>query len=231
MFAEVLRIDEIPECDRPRERLRQHGPEAISTAELIAVILGSGIKGMSVYQLSHEIIRQFGSLEKLAQATLAELCQIRGLGPAKAIQLLAAIHLGTRLARHRTGHRPRIASPEQVFELMHDELANEKRELFIVVLLDTKSQLISHEIVSIGTLARTLVHPREVFYPAIRHKAAAMVLVHNHPSGDPTPSQDDLSVTRELIAAGRLMGIPVNDHVIIGHHAFVSLRERGLRFE
>lgn len=228
---ELQVMQRLPECDRPRERLRRHGSEAMSTVELLAIILGSGIKGMPVLQLAQQIMTQFGSLEALSQATLSELSSIKGLGPAKALQLLASINLGSRLARQQPEVRPRITSPSQVYALVQKELVDEKRELFVVVLVDTKAFLICREIVSVGTLSRTLVHPREVFYPAIRHKAAGVVLVHNHPSGDPTPSNEDISLTRELVAAGKMMGIPVNDHIIVGRNGFVSLRQQGECFD
>lgn len=220
----------LPECDRPRERLRLHGQESLATAELIAIILGSGMKGKSVLQLAQEIISHFGSLEKLSQATLAELCAIKGLGPAKAVQLLAAIGLSTRLVRQGTINKSRVMGPSHVYELVRDDLEQQQRELFVVILLDTRGQLICKETVSVGTLSRALVHPREVFYPAIRHKAASLVVVHNHPSGDPAPSKEDITLTNDLIAAGRIIGIPVNDHIIVGHHAFVSLRQHGVNF-
>ncbi len=224
-------IHMLPESDRPRERLRRHGAEAISTAELLAIILGSGIKGKSVLELSQDIMTQFGSLEMLAQATLAELSTIKGLGPAKALQLLAAINLGKRLARQQPVERQKIGSPAQAYAAVCDDLVDQKRELFLVVLLDTKGCKICNETVSVGTLSRTLVHPREVFYPAIRHKAARIILAHNHPSGDPTPSYEDVTVTRELIAAGKMMGIPVSDHIIVGKNNFTSLRQNGENFD
>lgn len=223
-------IHHIPESDRPRERLLKYGPEAMATAELIAVILGSGIKGISVLQLAQEIVRRFGTLKRLAEATVEEFCQIKGLGRAKAIQLRASFSLGMRASRMVLGSKYRIKGPTEAYLLVKDELQSEKREVLVIILQDVKGYVINHQVVSIGTLSQALAHPREIFYPAIRHKAASLILVHNHPSGDPEPSNEDVEVTHHLINAGRLMGIPFNDHLIIGENSFVSLRQRGIAF-
>lgn len=221
----------LPEADRPRERLLRHGPEAMATAELLAIILGSGMKNMPVLQLAQQIVARFGTLQQMSEATIPELCQIRGLGKAKALQLKAAFSLGSRLARQTTlPVKYRIENPIHVYNLLKDELQLEKRELFVVILQDVKGCVICHHIVAIGTLSQALVHPREVFYPAIRHNAASMILVHNHPSGDPTPSKQDYEVTETLVKVGQLMGIPINDHIIIGGESYVSLRQRGISF-
>jgi DNA repair protein RadC len=223
-------IQNMVEEERPRERLLRHGPEAMSSAELVAIILGSGIKGTSVLQLSQQLLMHFGSLQRLAEATIEELCQIKGLGVVKAIQLKASISLGMRASRQAVSVKYRIDSPIHAYHLVKDELMNEKRELFLVILLDVKGFVISHEIVSIGTLSNSLIHPREVFYPAVRHKAASMILVHNHPSGDPAPSKQDYEVTQTLIDVGKLMSIPVNDHLVVGQNAYISLRQQGFSF-
>jgi DNA repair protein RadC len=183
-----------------------------------------------VLQLAQEIVMRFGSLRRLSEATIEELCQIKGLGSAKAIQLKASLNLGLRASRQSPVNKHKIENPTQAYNLVKDELEMEKRELFLVILQDVKGFVIAHQIVSIGTLSKTLVHPREVFYPAVRHKAASVILVHNHPSGDPTPSNEDFDVTQKLIDVGKLMGIPVNDHLIIGDQSFVSLRQRGFSF-
>ena len=223
-------IQQLPDTDRPRERLISQGPESVSSAELIAIILGSGMKGKSVLQLSQEIIMHFGSLKGLAEATIEELRQIKGLGLIKAIQLKAAITLGLRASKQNTAVRYRIDSPKNGYHLLRNLLSTEKREVFYVILLDTKGYVITQEMISTGTLSSTLVHPREVFYPAIRNKAASVILAHNHPSGDPTPSQQDYQLTEKLIQAGKLIGIPIHDHLIIGNESFVSLRETGVNF-
>lgn len=220
----------LPEDERPRERLKKHGSEAMTTAELIAIILGSGTKGIPILQLSHDIMARFETPEKLAEATLEELSQVKGLGPAKALQLKAAVSLGIRASKHRTPLKCRIDTPAHAYNLIKDELKGEKRELFIVILLNTKGHSIGHHTVAIGTLSSVSVHPREVFYPAIRHKAASILLAHNHPSGDPTPSCEDVEITKTLIETGKLMGIPVNDHLIIGDNSYLSLRQTSCMF-
>lgn len=217
----------LPEADRPRERLLRQGSEAMTTAELIAIVLGSGIKGVPILQLAQEIMVHFGTLDKLAGATVEELCQIRGLGPAKALQLRAAFIIGLRLSKREPLHKTRIENPSQAYRLVKDRLERESRELFLVILLDSRGCTLSEEVISIGTLTNAQAHPREVFYPAIRHHAASIILVHNHPSGDPTPSQQDYDVTHKLINVGHLMGIPVHDHLIVGYNSFVSLRQEG----
>lgn len=219
-------IQSLPEEERPRERFVRHGSESMSSAELIAILLGSGTKETPVLQLAQAIVSRFGSLRDIAEATLAELCEVKGVGMAKAMQLKAAFSLGMRAARHSVAPRYRIDNPLHVYNLLKDELQNEMRELFIAVLQDIKGFVICYEVVSIGTLSNTLVHPREVFYPAVRHKAASLIVVHNHPSGDPTPSPEDHEVTKNLVKAGRLMNLPVNDHIIIGQQGYISLRQQ-----
>jgi DNA repair protein RadC len=223
-------IQHLPVEDRPRERLVRFGPEAMSTTELIALILGSGTKSKPVLQLAQDIIARFGTLQQLAEATLSELCQVKGVGLAKAIQLKAAFSLGMRVSRHITTPKYRIEHPLHAYHLLKDELEQEKRELFVVILQDVKGFVIRHEIISIGSLSYTLVHPREVFYPAIRHKASSLILAHNHPSGDPTPSSQDYELTKTLVEVGQLMHMPIQDHIIIGHQEYISLRQKGFPF-
>lgn len=221
-------IQQIPPEDRPRERLVAYGVEALTAAELLAIILGSGTKEAPVMELSQQLLAHFGGLQQLAEATIEELCQVKGIGPAKAIQLQAACNLGVRLAKQLTPPKFKVEHPIHVYNLVKDEMLSEKRELFVVVLMDTKGCVIGQHIVSIGTLTQTLVHPREVFYPAIRHKAASIILVHNHPSGDLTPSRHDLDLTEKLVEVGKIMGIPVTDHIIISHQGYRSLRQNSV---
>lgn len=223
-------IQDLPEAERPRERLMHFGAEALSTAELIAIILGSGSQTKPVLQLAHEIVARFGSLRELAEATLSELLEIKGIGFAKAIQLKAAFNLGMRTSKQAVTPKYRIEHPLHAYNLLKDEMEHEKRELFVVILQDVKGFVICHEIVSIGSLSQTLVHPREVFYPAIRHKAASLIVAHNHPSGDPTPSPQDLELTKILVEASSLISIPLHDHLIIGQQRYVSLRQQGFPF-
>ena len=172
----------------------------------------------------------FGSLKGLAEATIEEMRQIKGLGLVKAIQLKAAFTLGLRAAKQNVEARYRLTNPKSGYLLLKDLLSEEKREVFYVILQDLKGYLITYEMISTGTLSNTLVHPREVFYPAIRNKAASLILAHNHPSGDPAPSPQDIALTKKLIEAGKLVGIPVDDHLIFGKECYTSLRETGLDF-
>ncbi|MFZ0564972.1 MAG: DNA repair protein RadC [Chlamydiales bacterium] len=220
-------MKQLPKEERPRERLRHFGSQALATAELIAVILGSGTKGKSVISLAHELLAKFGSLRELAEASIEELCQVKGMGEAKAIQLKASLSLASRLSRKS---KPHITSPHHVYLWIRDLLAHEKKEIFGVILQNIRGQILRWEVVSIGILTRTLVHPREVFVPAIRHHAASLILAHNHPSGDPTPSPQDYHVTRLLVTASQSVGIPIMDHIIIGSRGFISLKEAGYPF-
>lgn len=220
-------IQRLPEAERPRERLMRCGAESLTAAELIAVLLGSGTKSAPVLQLAQEIVARFESLQKLGDATIEELCQIKGIGVAKAIQLRAAFNLGVRISRQALAPKFKIEHPLHAYHLVKDELQFEKREVFVVILQDAKGCSIGHHIVAIGTLTHAPVHPREVFYPAIRHKAVSLILVHNHPSGDLTPSKQDCELTKKLIEAGRIVGIPVNDHLIVSEQGYLSLRQRG----
>lgn len=220
----------LPTEERPRERLKKHGPETMSTSELIAIILGSGTKGISVLQLAHSIMSRFETPQQLAEASIEELSQIKGVGPAKALQLKAAVSLGVRVARQSAPPKTRIDTPVHAYHLVKDLLQHEKKEIFLVILLDTKGCFMGHHTVGVGTLSGVLIHPREVFHPAIRHQAASIILAHNHPSGDPTPSNEDRETTKQLIDAGSVIGIPVNDHLIIGGNGFVSLRQHGIPF-
>ncbi len=223
-------IQHLPEEERPRERLMRSGAESLSTSELIAIILGSGTKAKPILQLAHEIVARFGGLRQLAEATLSELLEIKGIGIAKAIQLQAAFNLGMRASKQVVTPKYRIEHPLHAYYLLKEELEHEKRELFVVILQDIKGYVICHEIVSIGNLSQTLVHPREVFYPAIRHKAASLIVAHNHPSGDPTPSSQDFTLTKTLVEASLLMSIPLHDHLIIGQQRYISLRQEGFPF-
>jgi DNA repair protein RadC len=228
--ANFYSIQNLPHEERPREKLTRLGVESLSTAELIAIILGSGTKTMPVLELAQQIVAHFGGVKNICEATVEELCQIKGLGAAKALQLKAAFGLGLKLSKQATPPKYKIDHPLHVFHLLKEEVCFEKREIFYAVLLDAKSFVISHPVISVGTLTNALVHPREVFYPAIRHKASHLILAHNHPSGDSTPSKEDIEVTKSLIEAGKLMGIPLQDHIIIGENRYTSLRQQGIVF-
>lgn len=177
------------------------------------------------------MISHFGSLQQVAEATVEELRQVKGIGFAKALQLKAVFSLGQRLSKHVFSTKYKIEHPVHAYHLVKDELQEEKREFFVVILQDAKGYAIGQHIVAIGTLTQVPVHPREVFYPAIRHKAASIILVHNHPSGDLTPSSQDCELTLKLIEAGRVIGIPVNDHLIVSVQGYLSLRQKGGFFD
>ena len=223
-------IHDLPPSERPRERLLKHGPEAMSSIELIAIIFGSGSRNISVLNLAQQILMQFGSLQKLSEATISELCEIKGVGLAKALQLKAALNLGLRTSKQTQNVKFQITHPIHAYHFIKDEIEKEQKELFYTILQDVKGCVISHHLISIGTLSNVLVHPREVFHPAIRHHAASIILAHNHPSGDPTPSSQDYEITKNLCDAGKVIGIPVNDHIIVGQASYISLRQKGFKF-
>ena len=220
-----------PEGERPREKLLQMGPSVLSEAELLALILGSGdaASGRSALDLGRELLIEFKALRALADASCAEMQRVKGVGPAKATCLKAALELARRIQER---DRPiesftRFTSALQVFEHLNYEFRDSRKEYFMALLLDGKNRIIKRVQISEGSLNQSIVHPREVFNVAVRESAAAMILLHNHPTGDPTPSPEDLEVTRRLSEAGQLMGIKVLDHIIIGDGAFYSFTERG----
>ena len=234
MSEEVYtRIKDLPQHERPRERLASEGAEKLRDAELLAILLRTGSKGFSAVRIAEQLLAQFGTLEKLARAPLADLQRVKGIGRDKAIALKSAFTLAQRMARELRLSEPFIKEPEFVAEMLREEVRFYEVECFQILLLNTRHKLIRIEKISQGTLDTILVHPREVFRLAITAGAAAIVLVHNHPSGDPTPSDADVRVTRDLIRAGQLLKIDVLDHIIIGSRAadrpkdFVSLRELG----
>lgn len=232
-MSEGVRIKDMLPGDKPRERLAEKGPEALSDAELIAILLRVGTKGRSAVAVAADLLKEFHSLDRLARATLAELSRIKGVGRDKAIALKAAFTLAHRMARELSKESPQLDSPEAVADLLREENRLYEVEHFQVVLLTTRRRLIRVEKISKGTLDSLLVHPREVFRSAIAANASALILVHNHPSGDPSPSDADLRVTRDLIRAGQLLKIDVLDHIILGRRSnertkdFVSLKELG----
>ncbi|MCP3984382.1 MAG: JAB domain-containing protein [bacterium] len=212
--------------DGPRERLHGHGPAALADAELVALLLGTGSGSRGVLQLAEDLLAP-GGLRALAAASAAELRRTPGVGIAKSASLLAAVELGRRLAAQRLREGDAIRSPEDIFRHFHSSLRDAPHERFLVLLLDGRHRVIREVLTSQGTLTSSLVHPREVFRPALREGAAALVAVHNHPSGDPTPSPEDRQVTHRLIQAGQLLGVPLLDHVVVAERGFASLREAG----
>jgi len=227
MDARPVLLREVPREDRPRERLMLDGAEALSDAELLAILVRTGTRNESAVHLANRILRECGGLRQLVDMSISEMTRIRGIGPAKAVQLRAGIELGRRLARRAVSDRPAIRRPEDAAKLVMEDLRSELKEHFVCLFLNTKNQVIARETLSVGTLNASLVHPREVFRAAIKRGCASIICIHNHPSGDPTPSPEDIALTRRLHEAGSLIGIDVLDHIIIGDGRFVSLKEQG----
>lgn len=218
-------IKGLPADERPRERLIAGGAAAVSSAELLAILLGTGSRrGGSALELAQRLLAEAGGLRQLAAASAADLWRRKGIGPAKAVRLVAAFELGRRAAAEQA-RRAVIRGPADVAAVAGAALRDRRQEHFCVVLLNTRHHVLGIETVSVGSLDGTTVHPREVFREAIVRSAAAIALVHNHPSGDPTPSPDDIAVTGRLVEVGSLLGIPVVDHVVIGDGRYASLRE------
>ena len=217
-----------PTAERPRERLYWNGPEALADAELLALQLGSGVRGRSAVDVAHEMLAAYGSLAGVAAREAAELARVPGVGPAKAARLAAAFELTRRLRARTPGARLVLSAPAEVYAAFGPLMEDLPREVFRVALLDAQNGLLRDRVVSEGTLSASLVHPREVFKPAILECAASVILLHNHPSGDPTPSREDVRLTRQLVECARLLDLRVHDHVIIGRGSFVSLAERGI---
>lgn len=221
-------IRDLPETERPRERLLLGGASRLSNAELLAIVMGtSGLPGESVLALAERVIGKIGGIERLSQISAEELREIRGIGDAKAATLLAVVEVSRRMSARRQPVKT-VTSPDEVYHLLIDRLRFEERERFFVVLLNTKNHLIGIEEVSVGSMNSSIVHPREVFKLAVRKSAASLIIAHNHPSGDPSPSREDIEVTRRLCEAGRLLGMDVLDHVIFGDGEALSLRQKGL---
>lgn len=224
-----LKIREMPQDERPREKLQAHGASAVSDAELIAILLRTGVTGKNVVDLARELLQRYGSLRELSRCSVDELSKIRGVGPAKALHLVAAFGLGQRLAQ-QTLSKQKLDSPELVQELLGEEMRKLRKESLRVVLLDTRYHLIRVEEVSIGSVNESIAHPRDVFRPALIASAYGVIVVHNHPSGDASPSQTDHGLTRRLAEAAELLQIRLLDHVIIGEGdpGYFSFKEAGV---
>lgn len=222
-------LRDLPISERPRERLLQHGIEALSSQEILALILGRGTKGEPVMVASQRLLSTFGNVKGIADASMEELMQIKGIGTAKAAQIKAAFELGRRAAAsdyQATGGA--VSKPEDVVAQVRMKLKDKKKEHFWVLLLDTRNKVIKMSEVSVGSLNASIVHPREVFKEAISASAASVILAHNHPSGDPQPSKEDIEITKNLVAAGQLMGIEVLDHIIVGDKDYISMKAQRL---
>src|SRR5215210_784712 len=220
-------IKQLPPELRPRERLLEAGPSTLSDGELLGLLLGIGSREKTAVELAGEVISGAGGLHGLYEVNAHELMEVNGIGEAKACIILAAVELGRRIAQVRNPGRPVVSSPADVDRLLRGRIANLDRENFVVVLLNTKNEVIETPLVSVGTLSASLVHPREVFKPAIRASAASVILAHNHPSGKVEPSREDREATGMLVQAAEVLGIEVLDHVIVGD-GFFSMKEHGM---
>ncbi len=221
-------IREWPEEERPRERLLRYGPEALSDGQLLAVLLRTGHARRSAVGVARDLLSRFENLRALSAAGFAEMASVSGIGPAKAAQVMAALELGRRVQAQPLQQGMPLRGSRDVFEACAPYLRDLKKEIFQVVLLNGKNRVIRTVTIATGSLTSCLVHPREVFAPAIRESSASVLLIHNHPSGDPTPSPEDLALSRRLVKAGEVIGIPVLDHLVIGDGHYVSFVDQGL---
>lgn len=225
------RIKDIQTIERPRERLARMGASVLSTAELLAILLRVGVEGENAIQVGQRLLQDFNGLAGLQRASYAEICAQHGIGEAKAAQIKAAIDLGRRLASQSSSDRPVVHSPEDAADLVQYEMSALEQEQLRVILLNTRNHVLRIQTIYQGSLNSSQVRVGELFRPAIRENAAAVIVVHNHPSGDPSPSPDDIALTKTIIEAGQLLDIQVLDHLIIGQGRFISLNRRGLGFE
>ena len=226
----TIMVRDLPKEERPREKLITYGASALSNAELLAVLLHTGTREHSVLHLAESVLGKYKErgMAAMAQMSVRDLADIHGIGPSKAATILAAVELGRRLLQKAAAKVQIVHGPEDAAHFAMPHLRYEQKEHFAVLLLNTKNHILGLRDISIGSLSASIVHPREVFSMAIRYAAASMILVHNHPSGDPNPSREDLAVTDRLVKAGRILDIPVLDHIILGDNRFLSLKEKGM---
>lgn len=219
---------DIPEDERPRERLFNYGAESLKENELLAILLGSGTKGENIMSLSERFLVELGGIDGLLYATKEEIESVRGFGKVKTAKVLAVVELFNRFRRLKVGEEFSITTPKKVAELLSNEMANMKQEKFRLLLLNTKNKVIRIKDVFVGSLDTAIVHPREVFNEAVKYSASKIVICHNHPSGDPTPSKEDINLTKRIRECGTLMGIELLDHVIIAKNGYFSMKEKGI---
>ena len=222
-----LRFKELPEEKKPREKLVKYGPDVLRISELVSIILNTGYRDENVLELSHRIIKEYGSRAIASEKNVERLMETLGIPLVKACQIVACFELGRRFFQEEPGKMPTIRGPEDVYIYLED-MRKLKKEQFRGLYLNARNKVIHDEVISIGTLTANLVHPREVFQPAIEYLACGVIVAHNHPSGDPDPSDDDLEITRKLSAVGKTMDIELLDHIIIGSKKYVSLKEKGI---
>ncbi|AIQ14085.1 RadC family protein [Paenibacillus durus] len=228
MESSTFMLRDLPHEERPRERMMQYGAESLSQAELLAILLRTGTRQESAIHVAQRILGQVGGLRRLADLSIEEMMDIKGIGPAKAVQLKAGIELGRRMSNSRLDQPVTIRSPHDAADILTEQLRYLQKEHFVCLFLNTKNHVIAQETLSMGSLNASIVHPREVFRAAIKCSSASIICAHNHPSGDPTPSPEDITLTRRLLEAGEIVGIDVLDHLIIGDDGFVSMKEQGL---
>lgn len=223
----TLMIRDVNIEDRPRERLLRQGAESLSNQELLAILLRTGTKEESVLVLANRVLNVFERLHHLKHATIEEMMAIKGIGEVKAIQLMAAVELGRRLAQKHNDEKFTIRSPQDAATYLMPDMTSLNQEHFVVLFLNIKNQIIHKQTIFIGSLNASIVHPREIFREAVKRSAASIICAHNHPSGVPTPSMEDIEVTKRIVEAGYIIGIELIDHVIIGDHQYISLKEKG----
>jgi len=220
-------IHDLPKEERPRERLVKFGEQALSAQELLQLILGRGVAGESVAVTAQKLLSQFGSLQKLAEANIEELSSIKGIGLAKAAQIKAVFEISRRFSNHTPSYKSKeLTDSKKVYQLIKSKLTDYHKEHFYIIILNSRNWSVAE--ISIGSLNASIVHPREAFAEAIKNKAASVIFVHNHPSGDPEPSESDLEITKRLVKAGKILGIEVVDHIIVAKNSFMSFKEKKL---
>lgn len=222
-----MMIRDVHLADRPRERLIRQGADSLSNQELIAILLRTGTKEESVLMLANRILQSFDKIQDLKDATLEEMMSVKGVGQAKAVQILAAVEIGKRLYRKHSEGRYVIKSPEDVAAFLMTDMSSLLQEHFVVLFLNVKNEVLHKQTIFIGSLNSSIVHPREIYREAVKRSAASIIAAHNHPSGNPSPSPEDIDVTKRLVEAGSIIGIDLLDHIIIGDHRFISLKEKG----
>lgn len=227
-FKLEFSLKNVPLCERPRERLIKYGPEVLTNSELIAVIIGTGTKSEGVMNLSLKLLEEDEGIQFLSTSTIAELKSYKGIGSVKAAQIKAAVELGRRMRNYRSERKIRISSPSEAAELVMEDMRYLKKEMLKVIFLNTKNYVMDIKDVSIGSLSSSIVHPREIYTEAIKKCCASIIVSHNHPSGDPQPSSEDISVTKRIAEAGKIIGIELTDHIIIGDGIYTSMKEKGL---
>ena len=226
-MSKSFTIHDLPKEERPRERLVKFGEQALSAQELLQVILGRGVAGESVTVTAQKLLSQFGSLQRLAEASIEELSSVKGIGLAKATQIKAVFEIGRRISSQTPSYKSKeLTDPKKAYQLIKSKLKDYTREHFYIIALNSRNHSIVE--VSVGSLDASIVHPREVFSEAIKNKAASVIFAHNHPSGDPEPSEDDLEITKRLVKAGKILGIEVIDHIIVAKDKFLSMKEKGI---